>query len=74
MRRQLFSFFVFSAALMVSPLAFAQQEIARSFLRAVTSYHQVEPKLGPLRSSASCSAIPRAPLSEPRACQASLRR
>ena len=28
MRRHLFSFFVFSAALMVSPLAFAQQEIA----------------------------------------------
>jgi len=28
MRRQLFSFFVFSAALMVSSLAFAQQEIA----------------------------------------------
>jgi hypothetical protein len=28
MRRHLFSFFVFSAALIVSPLAFAQQEIA----------------------------------------------
>jgi hypothetical protein len=28
LRRHLFSFFVFSATLMVSPLAFAQQEIA----------------------------------------------